>query len=83
MSGRLSDKKAVFRDTLVGNISELCDLLPSLNVTGDEELTKMCDEVRDKLTGFTPKELRKDTTAREDTARAAAAIMDKMAGYMS
>ena len=38
MVERLSDKKAVFRDTLVTGLADLCAILPGLNLTGDERL---------------------------------------------
>jgi len=82
MADRLSDKDAIFRDTLVGNIEDLCDLLPALNATGDPDLEIMRLKVEEELTNYTPKDLRKDPAAREDTAKAAKEIMDTMAGFM-
>jgi len=82
MATRLDDTEAVFRDTLVGNIRSLVDLLPGLNVTGDAKLAQLQKDVEDKLLVYTPKELRKDDFARADTATAAKDIMAKMAAYM-
>lgn len=82
MAERLSDKKAIFRDTLVGNIEDLCDLLPALNTSDDPDLEAMRLEIEEKLTSYTPKELRKDSDARADTAKAAQEIMASMAGFM-
>jgi len=82
MAERLDDTEAVFRDTLVGNIKSLVDLLPGLNVTGDAKLAQLQRDVEDKLLVYTPKELRKDDFARADTAKAAKDIMTSMAAYM-
>ena len=82
MEARLADDKAVFRDTLVGNITDLCALLPALNVTNDPALEDMRLKVESQLTTYTPDDLRSSDTARKDTARAAKEIRETMAGFM-
>lgn len=82
MVERLSDPDAIFRDSLVGNLTELCEVLPKLNVSDDPALAKMCEEVREKLTAKTPKELREDEGARKQTATDANAILSMMSSYM-
>jgi hypothetical protein len=57
-------------------------VLPKLNVTGDPELERMAEQVRRSLL-VDPKELRKSEISRSETARAAAAIAQQMAGYMA
>ena len=57
-------------------------MLPKLNVTGDPELQRMGEEVRRSLL-VDPKELRRSEGSRKETARAAAAIAQQMAGYMA
>ena len=70
-----------FRDTVVTNLVRLVDVLPKLNVTGDPELERLGEQVRRTLL-VDPNELRKSETSRTETARAAAAIAQQMAGYM-
>lgn len=82
MVERLADPDAVFRDTLVSNLTELCEVLPKLNVNDDPALAKMCDQVKEKLTARTPAELREDKGAREKTALDATSILSMMSGYM-
>ena len=46
---RLSDPDAVFRDSLIENLSVLLDLLPKLNITGDQKLNQVVKQCRDWL----------------------------------
>jgi hypothetical protein len=71
-----------FRDTVVTNLVKLVDVLPKLNVTNDPELERLAEQVRTLLV-VDPKELRKSETVRAETAKAAAAIAQHMAGYMA
>ena len=71
-----------FRDSVVTNLVKLVDVMPKLNVTGDPELERLTAEVRASLL-VDPKDLRKSDTVRADTAKAAAAIAQHMAGYMA
>ncbi len=71
-----------FRDSVVANLVKLVDIMPKLNVTGDPELERLTTEVRNSLL-VDPKKLRKSESVRNDTARAAAAIAEHMAGYMA
>lgn len=70
-----------FRDTVVTNLIKLVDVLPKLNVTNDPELEQMAEQVRASLL-VDPKELRKSESVRLETSQAAAAIAQRMAGYM-
>lgn len=80
MVERLSDPDTHFRDSLVGNVQEMVELIPALNLAGDVVLDQLTREARE-LTAHTPNRLRDDKTARKETARKAQAILDKMAGY--
>ena len=71
-----------FRDTVVTNLVKLVDVLPKLNVTSDPELDRLAEQVRTSLL-VDPKELRKSDAVRAETAKAAAAIAQHMAGYMA
>jgi len=79
--GQTRAAKAVFHDSVVGNLEELADVLPALNLTQDPELDALCEDVRARLTKHTPQELRTDTVKRLDTAQNAREILRKMAAY--
>jgi hypothetical protein len=66
----------------VTSLVKLVDVLPKLNVTNDPELERLAEQVRSSLL-VDPKELRKSETVRAETAKAAAAIAQHMAGYMA
>ena len=59
-------KTQIFRDTLVNNAVELCDLLSKLNVTDDPKLESARRELEKAISGVTPKELRENDHVRLD-----------------
>jgi hypothetical protein len=67
--------EGTFRDTLVANVQELVNLLPSLNVTNDPALTDIATKMQRDLCQYSPKVLREDGGKREDVATAAQAIL--------
>ncbi len=81
MAERLKDPENKFKNTLVENIEDLCELLPKLNITGDPELDKTVDEIRSKLTMNYPQTLRDNSIVRNKTAQAAQKILNKMRHY--
>jgi hypothetical protein len=82
MSQKLADGDSVFRDSLVGNVRELVDLLPLLNVSDDQNLIDAVDAVKTELCDREPKELRTEPTARKEQAAAAAKIVEAMGAFM-
>jgi len=83
MSERLgmddAGKNKVFRDTLVENALEVCDLLKLLNVTNDATLDTARREVESLLLGVTADELRKNNNIRADVKAQVDSILDKFA----
>lgn len=79
---KLKDSDAVFRDSLINNICELCGLLPRLNITDDPELEAMRAETEKALCGYDPDDLRKNPETRQNAAEEAQRILDQMSGYM-
>jgi len=77
---RLSDPKAIFRDSLIDNIVDLLKILPSLNVTNDPTLDKLREEVSEKLTRYDADTLRESSNCRKETADEADALLKKMEG---
>jgi hypothetical protein len=82
MAERLSDDEAVFRDSLVHNLIELCRILPAMNIAGDPKLEEMRRDVERKLCIYSPQELRDNKHNRREIARNAQSILKTMAGYV-
>mgnify|MGYP003336008462 CR=1 FL=1 len=82
MAEKLADPKAIFRDTLVENLREQCDMLTRLNFADDPNLEAMRSEVEANLLKH-PDALRNDPDLRRDKAAEAKAIMDKMSSFMN
>jgi hypothetical protein len=78
MVERLNEPESRFHASLVTNICELIELLPRLNVNQDEELNRFAGEIRDRLCGFTARDLKKNEILRAATANDAAEILTKM-----
>jgi hypothetical protein len=65
--GKDSDgKNRIFRDTLIENALEVCDLLKDINVTGDAELERARKQAEAALLGVSAKELRESEGIRAD-----------------
>ena len=73
-----SDKKK-FNDTLVGNVRELCGMLPHFNITGDSRMTTLHAALDQALSGVTPDALRSDGGFRKDTKKKVDDILSSMA----
>jgi hypothetical protein len=82
MAEKLADPKAIFRDSLVENAREICDILPRLNFADDPNLEAMRKQVEASLLKH-PEALRNDPVVRQDTAADAKKIMDAMSVFMN
>ena len=82
MAEKLADPKAIFRDTLVDNLRDQCDMLTRLNFADDPNLEALRSEVESNLLKH-PDALRNDPDLRRDKAAEAKAIMDKMSVFMN
>ena len=78
---KLSDPEAIFRDSLIENLVEAVERIPSLNVTNNGDLKKVNDEAKKKLASLEPDNLRNDEDARSQAAQDAEEILKKMAAY--
>lgn len=78
---RLSNPKAIFRDSLVENAVELCELLPTLNITNDPRVDKLKRVLETSIGKHDPKTLRTDANKRKKTADAMRQVMDKMGSF--
>lgn len=81
-ASKLREPDAIFRDSLIGNIRDLCDILPALNFTDDNNLEQLRADVVSKLACNSPDELRDNKQARARVAADAAAIVDSMSAFM-
>ena len=82
MAEKLSDTKSIFRDTLVTNMQDVCDVLKRLNVTGDKDLEQMRYMVENTLANNNPESLRLDPDLRKTKSIEAKDILDKMGAFM-
>jgi hypothetical protein len=82
LAEKLDDPKAIFRDSTVNHLVDLCEMLPRLNVMDDPNLEAMRQEVEAKLAGYNPDTLRADVKVRQTVATEANDIAAKMAAFM-
>jgi len=76
MYEKLNNNTATFRDTLVGNVISLVELIPSMNFDDDEQLNKLQKKLS-KL-NVPAASLRKDMEVRKDTAKKAKKLLKKI-----
>jgi hypothetical protein len=77
IQAKLAEPDGIFRDTLIGNARELCDILTRLNVTDDSKLEQFRRQT-EVLAASEPQTLRENPDVRIDTARQAQSILDAM-----
>jgi hypothetical protein len=75
MASTLAEPDRRFRNTLVGNVRELCQLLPSLNIARDQDLASLAREIEHRLAALDPALLRLDPASRQSAAQEAAALL--------
>lgn len=74
---RLSDERAVFKDSLITNAIDLCRVLDGLNITDDPQITELGIEIKQKLL-MNPSALRTRPDIRAQVARDAATILARI-----
>ena len=62
-------KPLVFRNSMIENIRDLVDVVPRLNIFADDQLARLCEQVKEKIAGVEPDALRPSKTF-DPTARA-------------
>jgi hypothetical protein len=77
----LGTADAIFRDTLIGNVIDLCNILPDLNLEDDPQLEDLRKEVERSIGSLDPAMLREDPEGRKIVAEDAKKILDKIGGY--
>ena len=71
-----------FRDSVTGNLQELLDVLPHLNIINDPSLNALGDSLRATLLQHSAQSLRDNHIVRKNTAERAAEIAQKMAAFV-
>jgi len=77
----LADKNKIFKNSKTGNIADLIDLLPRLNINNDAALTDCINQARG-LVRYDAQQLRENETARANVATEADALLEKMAAFL-
>jgi hypothetical protein len=71
-----------FQESLITNITELADILPSLNINNDLELNRLHKRMIEELTQYGADELKGDVKKRQATAKAAKQIYNKVSKFL-
>jgi hypothetical protein len=74
MAEKLASPDAIFRDTLVENVKEMIELVPSLNLTDDSKLKEAATAIEKTLGSLDPNDLRENKVTRKVVAEKAAAL---------
>ena len=78
-------KPLVFRDSMISSIRDLVDVVPRLNIFGDDRLAQLCQDVKDRIASADPATLRPsgnfNPNVRRQVKRDADALMQQFAGY--
>ena len=82
IASKLADAKGKFKDSLIGNLVELLEILPALNITNDPALDRLRREAAQKLGNQDPQTLRDNPAVRADAANAAADILKQMSEFV-
>lgn len=77
MADKLSSKDAIFRDSLVDNIREIVQLVPTLNLTNDATMRQAAQVIQDQLATLNPDTLRENKVMRKEAAEKAANIVKR------
>tara|TARA_R110000765_G_scaffold279977_1_gene377488 strand:- start:227 stop:1192 length:966 start_codon:yes stop_codon:yes gene_type:complete len=75
--GSKEDKK-IFRDSLVGNVTDMIELLRVCNVTGSTQMSEMANRLEEAMSCVTPDALREDDLFRADTKAAVDAVIKSL-----
>jgi hypothetical protein len=79
---RLQKPDAIFRDSLIGNITELVALLPRLNPIHDPKLEALRLEVNSVIGKVSAESIRGNEATREMTAQKLGEIAERMGAFM-
>ena len=72
-----------FRESLIGNIRDLLEIVPILNVQNDAALSDYAAKIGAEIAAYSAETLRDDTAVREKVIDSAEDILAKMAGFLA
>lgn len=78
MVERLNEPESRFHGSLVTNIADLVEILPKLNVSGDADLNRFTEQIKQRLCNYSALELKKNELLRVVTATDASKIVAEM-----
>lgn len=81
-SGKREEAKGIFRNSLVTNVKDLAELLPSLNMTGNAKIAEITARLA-TLGAADPDQLKDSDNIRASTASAAKAILDDVSEFFA
>jgi hypothetical protein len=76
-------KRSYFKDSLVGNIRELTELLPTFNLTGDPKLAELTSRLQSELCVEDPKTLRDNDDVRVAVQKSAEEILADVSAHLA
>ena len=79
---RLCQDENVFRDTLITNLDDLCDLIPKMNIAGDTTINELVAEAKVKITKWDAQTLRDVPGLRKEVSDEAGKILKDMKGLI-
>lgn len=75
----------VFRNSIISNVRDVVEIIPTLNIFGDAELEALCSRVWDSIVDVDPDTLRPgkkfQAHKREEMKREVASVSEALAGY--
>ena len=80
MVDRLNEPESRFHGSLVTNVLDLVEILPRLNVSGDADLNRFAEQIKQRLCNHSAQDLKKHDLLRVTTAADAANIVAEMDG---
>ena len=72
----------MFRDTLITNLDDLCDLIPKMNIAGDTTINELAAEAKVKITKWDAQTLRDVPGLRKEVSDEAGKILKDMKGLI-
>lgn len=78
----LKGADGVFKGSLINNVRDLADILPSLNINNDPDLKRLHKQIVDNLINYDADELKTDEKKRARTAKAAKQIYNKVSKFL-
>ena len=73
-------KPSKFGNSTIANVKELADILPDLNIFGDDQLDIASNKIISRLRNLNPEELRGSKDKREEVVKDAKDIVDSLSG---